>query len=172
MTFGIASPIIAFAGVVGILTKGLVLSLLAERWDEKVKCEGKQHTVSEAQGLPFRCVVLLVFCSMAFFGVEALVGGIASGYDRHKEGVFVFFGVVAMLILEVLYLFRSDIRQMLASKVDSESGGDGEEEKKEASAARKSSWKKATADGDAAAAFGFNVAGIGNFGVDVSSVRP
>ena len=173
MTFGLASPLIAFAGVLGIVTKGLVLSMLAERWDEKVRAEETREVATDTQGMPFRCVMLLVFCSFAFFGMAALIGGVGSSYDGADAGVYVFFGFMAMLILEVLYLFRSDIKQTLSyvkkeeAARDSENGGDGEEEKKRASAARKSSTKilKAAADGDAAAAFGFNVAGIENFGV-------
>ena len=85
--------------------------MLAERWDEKVRAEGRREMVTDAQGLPFRCVVLLVFCSMAFFGMAALIGGIGSSSSEGKvAGVYVFFGVIAMLILEVLYLLRSDIK--------------------------------------------------------------
>ena len=53
-TFGLASPLTAWIGSVGILFRWLALSFLAERFEEKVKERGAQVIKTDAQGIPFR----------------------------------------------------------------------------------------------------------------------
>lgn len=53
-SFGLASPLTAWIGCVGILFRWLALSFLAERFEEKVKERGAQVIKTDAQGISFR----------------------------------------------------------------------------------------------------------------------
>ncbi|GMI14789.1 hypothetical protein TrVE_jg8997 [Triparma verrucosa] len=59
-----------------IFTFGGALSFLAERFEEKVKERGTQVIKTDAQGIPFRCIVLVVICNVGFFGAAAIIAGI------------------------------------------------------------------------------------------------
>ncbi|GMI26253.1 hypothetical protein TeGR_g351 [Tetraparma gracilis] len=74
LTFGLAAPLTAWVGCLGLLARWLTLSYLAERWRRKEDEGG--GLVTDAQGLPFRCVVLVVVCVLAFFGTAAVLSGV------------------------------------------------------------------------------------------------
>ncbi|GMH85666.1 hypothetical protein TrST_g3624 [Triparma strigata] len=59
-----------------IFTFGGALSFLAERFEEKVKERGAQVIKTDAQGILFRCIVLVVICNVGFFGAAAIIAGI------------------------------------------------------------------------------------------------
>lgn len=69
-TFGLASPLVGWIGCVGLLCRWLALFFLAERFEEKTKGE---EVKTDAEGIPFRCIVLVVFCNIGFFGTAAIL---------------------------------------------------------------------------------------------------
>ncbi|GMH74141.1 hypothetical protein TL16_g06381 [Triparma laevis f. inornata] len=85
-TFGLACSVTAWIGCIGILFRWLALSFLAERY--KKKTEGKE-VKTDAQSIPFRCIVLLVvICNIGFFGTAALMAGVNVGEDERGGGVW------------------------------------------------------------------------------------
>ena len=101
-TFGLASPLAAWIGCIGILFRWLALSFLAERYNKIT--EGKNNVKTDAQGIPFRCIVLVVFCNVGFFATAALLAGFHLDFDDGLLiGVFLVVMVVA-LVLQILVL--------------------------------------------------------------------
>jgi hypothetical protein len=67
------------------------MSYLAERWRRKEEEGGRGGLVTDAQGLPFRCVVLVVVCVLAFFGTAAVLSGVGG-----KASAWTWVGLGAM----------------------------------------------------------------------------
>ena len=72
LTFGIAAPPLAWVGCVGVFIRWLTLSYLAERFENKLKERGEPQVKTDAQGVPFRCVLLVAFSSALFVGFTAI----------------------------------------------------------------------------------------------------
>ncbi|GMI01124.1 hypothetical protein TrLO_g3832 [Triparma laevis f. longispina] len=68
LTFGVASPFTTWVGCFGILFRWLALNFLAERFENKRKERGEGEIKTDAQGMPFRCIILVVICSVYFVG--------------------------------------------------------------------------------------------------------
>ncbi|GMH74462.1 hypothetical protein TrLO_g15840 [Triparma laevis f. longispina] len=92
-TFGLASSLTAWIGCIGILFRWLALSFLVERFEKKT--EGKA-VKTDAQSIPFRCIVLVVICNVSFFGTAAILAGVTVG-EEEKGG-----GVWTVLVLAVM----------------------------------------------------------------------
>ncbi|GMH57353.1 hypothetical protein TL16_g02354 [Triparma laevis f. inornata] len=104
-TFGLVSSITAWIGCLGILLRWIALSFLAERYEKTT--EGKE-VKTDAQGIPFRCIVLVVFCNFDFFSTAALLAGVTVEEDEDGGGAWtpVFLSVmiialVCQMILQV-----------------------------------------------------------------------
>ena len=75
LTYGVVNPIIGIVGAVGILARALSLSYLVQEWNEKVKRgEAQPLPSTDAQGMPFRCITLVVTMCIGFFGSACVVG--------------------------------------------------------------------------------------------------
>ena len=84
-----------------MLVRWLTISYLAERW--KRKEEESERVVTDAQGLPFRCVVLVVACVITFFGTATVLSVERRGGEFVGEGVsrwtLVTLGIMAALLI-------------------------------------------------------------------------
>ena len=80
-TFSLASSFTAWIGCIEILFRWLALSFLAERYEKKT--EGKD-VKTDAQSIPFRCIVLVVICNVGFFGTAALRPD--STWEKKRKG--------------------------------------------------------------------------------------
>ena len=107
-TFGLASPLTAWIGCLGMLCRWLALSFLAERFNEKKKLKGEDSIRTDAQSIPFRCIVLVVICNIGFFSTAAILSGISVDGDNGGT-TFAFLAAMAiMLISYMTYLAKSD----------------------------------------------------------------
>ncbi|GMH70451.1 hypothetical protein TL16_g05412 [Triparma laevis f. inornata] len=78
-TFGLASPLVGWTGCIGLLCRWLAISFLAERFDKKRNTELLPEIKTDAQGIPFRSIVMVVICNIVFFATAALLSGIDIG---------------------------------------------------------------------------------------------
>ena len=76
LTFGLAFPLIALVGAIGICIRAITLSYLVELWGARAKRGEVEMKTTDAQGIPFRCVGLVVFTTLGFFGTAAIVSGL------------------------------------------------------------------------------------------------
>ncbi|GMI01481.1 hypothetical protein TrLO_g4932 [Triparma laevis f. longispina] len=84
-TFGLASPLVAWIGCGGLLCWWLAFSFIAERWEAKSEeraKNGQAEIKSDAQGIPFRCIVLVVVCNMGFIAAASLLAQVDSDEDK------------------------------------------------------------------------------------------
>lgn len=110
--FGLASPLVGWIGCIGLLCRWLALSFLAERFDKKRKARGEDQIKTDAQGIPFRCIVLVVICNVGFFATAALLSGIS--VEGEGGGIMLSFLLIISisLISYMTYLAKSDYRRV------------------------------------------------------------
>lgn len=105
-TFGLASPLTAWIGGTGIICRWLALSFLAERFEQKRKARGEEEITTDAQGIPFRCIILVVIYNIGFFATALLLAGI------NVEGVWstlLFLSIMGgSLVSYMVYLAKMD----------------------------------------------------------------
>lgn len=121
-TFGMASPLMAWIGCVGIFCGWLALSFLAERFENRRKRRGEEEIKTDAQGVPFRCIVLVVCTNIGFFGSFCIGGSAAillrikgagsESEDENMGGLPALFlaTMILSLSLYMTYLYRTDKR--------------------------------------------------------------
>jgi uncharacterized membrane protein len=123
-TFGLASPFTALMGSIGLLCRLLALSFLAKRFMEKRRAHGEDAIATDAQGIPFRCVILVVICNIGFFGTAASISGLdkVGSVGGNQKGWALAFLVVMVVSLSayMMYLAKGELRRIKKRK-DSES---------------------------------------------------
>ena len=86
------------------MCRWLALSFLAERYQKKMKDKGEEPAKTDAQGIPFRCIMLIAFCNVGFFGTAIIIAGM-DGMDRSGLWAPVFLGVmIVMLVAQIKVL--------------------------------------------------------------------
>ncbi|GMH50697.1 hypothetical protein TrLO_g9562 [Triparma laevis f. longispina] len=105
-TFGLASSFTAWIGCIGILFRWLALSFLAKRYQKKMEERGEQESETDAQGIPFRCIVLVVICNFGFFATLALLAGVTVGEEEKGGGgwTVVFSAVMIVALVSQIML--------------------------------------------------------------------
>ena len=65
---------------------------------------------TDAQGIPFRCIILIVICNIGFFGTATLLAGFNASDDSSGGYLTIVFLVVMVLLLVtyILILSRND----------------------------------------------------------------
>ena len=89
------------------MCRWLALSFLAERYEKKLKDKGEEPVKTDAQGIPFRCIMLNVFCNVGFFSTAAIIAGMDVDKDENSGGLWtpVFLGVmIVMLVTQIIVL--------------------------------------------------------------------
>jgi hypothetical protein len=142
LTYGLANPMIALFAATGIVVRAFALSFLVKMWNDRVKSGELEARKTDAQGIPFRCIISVAAATVMFFSSAAIVSGVAAAGDDDGSSptyVFVTLGVCALLLLlqmsalDARKVYKKCIEQLRAarSKVpeDSDSGdGDGLDE--------------------------------------------
>ena len=129
-TFGLASPITAWIGCIGIMCRWLTLSFLAERYEKKMKQKGQEPAKTDAQGIPFRCIMLIVFCNFGFFSTAAIISGVDVEEDEKGGGawtpVFLCLMIISLITQMVLLSKGSSTTPSNEQNITSENTSDEE----------------------------------------------
>jgi len=99
LMFGLVSPTIGFVAAIGISCRLFALAYFVHIWELQQKKGEIEYRKTDAQGIPFRCILLVVFFVLGFFATPALITGFQNRDDEEGDGGLVYGLVAASFLL-------------------------------------------------------------------------
>jgi hypothetical protein len=112
LTFGLVSPLISFVSAVGLLVRFTSVAFLVKIFTDRADNGEVERRTTDAQGLPFRCTVLIVATSMGFFAGAAALGGVSSDTNEEVRQI----AIAAVVCGSVIAIQMISIRRQWGAK--------------------------------------------------------
>ena len=108
LTFGLVSPMIGFVAAIGICCRSFTLAYFVHIWELRQEKGEIEFRKTDAQGIPIRCIMLVVFFVLGFFVTPALITGYHNRDEKGNSGE-----VVTALVASSFFLLFSQVVVMM-----------------------------------------------------------
>jgi len=99
---------IGFVAAMGISCQSFALAYLVHVWELRQEQGEIEFRKSDAQGIPFRCILLVVFFTLGFFSMPALITGYQNRDEKGNNGE-----VVTALVASSFFLLFGQVVVMM-----------------------------------------------------------
>ena len=114
---------IGFVAAMGISCRSFALAYFVHVWELRREKGEIEFRKTDAQGIPIRCIMLVVFFLLGFFATPALIAGFQNSDGKKSNGGLVYGLVAASFVLLIGQVVAMD---WISSKTRTENNSDND----------------------------------------------